>query len=191
MKRSAALLAVAVALPAWADVSGSAPGLDDYYPFREGRVWVYRTAGGRGEARATADGLELPNYFDATRRAERLVREKGRIAINAIAGNEIRPGVTLLAEPFRRGASWSSKGQWAGSYELTLTGKVLGFETASVPAGRFRCAKIELLYSFRSGGSVYDYFRTLWLAPGVGIVRHDYRHVNGANGTMELESYRR
>ncbi|HLG41857.1 MAG TPA: hypothetical protein VI643_00730, partial [Planctomycetota bacterium] len=125
---------------------------------------------------------------------EHLIREKGRILIDAInvsGQNDIRPGVTLLAEPFRPGASWSSKGQWAGSYELTLTGKVQGFETVTVPAGRFRCAKIELQFSFRSGGNVYDYFRTLWLAPGVGIVRHAYRHVNGTNGTMELESYRR
>jgi len=195
VRLKAALLAVAIAAPGLADVTGAAPGLDDYYPLREGRSWVFRSAGGRAEARATKAGLELPQYFDGMRRTERLTFEKGRLILNGIDSpepNEITPGIHLLVHPLRSGAAWSSKGKWANAYDLVLTGKVAGFESVRVPAGLFRCAKVELKYSFVAGGGMtYDYTRTLWLAPGVGIVRHVFRHVGGSTGTLELESYRR
>ena len=85
------------------------------------------------------------------------------------------------------GDSWSAaaSGRDFQVYGVTGTSKVVGLQTVRVPAGSFRALVVgstlrQAGFPFGSGT------RTMWFAPGRGLVKLVFRHADGSTSTVEL-----
>lgn len=97
--------------------------------------------------------------------------------------------------PLWVGKTWENKVDFFSSKEptnrvgATLSGRVVGWESVTVPAGNFMALKIELRGVYNGdiigipwalSGTIED---TLWYAPEVrNAVRYEYRDTNGITG---------
>jgi len=88
--------------------------------------------------------------------------------------------------------SYSSSNEYHSS-TMTWTGKYLGKETVTTPAGTFEnCVKVQLVMTSHSTFPESDWEETwidtttLWFASGVGYVKDvSVQQVTGTDGTME------
>jgi hypothetical protein len=165
-------------------------GASAYLPAVPGTRWVYAVSGdsGLGFHHARAPRLELrigaPRDLEVAARAPgepRRVRAfpltGGWLGVDYVVvspdavqlyatrseeGGPLAPAVLTADLRFAGAPEWES-GTPPGTLGH-LRGARLGEESVRVPAGSFRCARFELQES--------AWRATLWLAPGVGLVRH-------------------
>jgi hypothetical protein len=84
------------------------------------------------------------------------------------------------------GTTWAS----GNAYDLKVFGvtgttRVVGVRSVTVPAGRFRALEVRSTLSqkgFRYGSGV----RTMWFAPGRGLVKLTFAHRDGSTDTVTL-----
>ena len=97
----------------------------------------------------------------------------------------------LLELPVTPGSTWSQAGDKGASTETAIE----GYETMTVKAGTFgRCAKhVTIIKGAQAGSDKANAFangvRTLWFAPGVGLVKMVYEPENGKTTHAELLRY--
>jgi hypothetical protein len=92
----------------------------------------------------------------------------------------------LLPAYAQTGATWKSGSPTDFStFGVTGTTRILGLQRVTVPAGRFMALEVQSTlsqkgYSFGSGT------RTMWFAPGVGLVKLLFRHGDHSNTVVQL-----
>ena len=137
------------------------------------------------------------------RNFNRLVIERG--GRKAIAD----PYYPMYSFPLKMGKTWEQKVTITGTAQsnpkrdVTLTGKVLGWEQVTVPAGTFNALKIEVSgpyhqQAFKTRQRWYDGWQTdtLWYVPEVkNVVKRTYvdiitNHGPRANEVHELLEYK-
>ena len=167
--------------PKFKSQSKSEPAAD-YFPLRVGDSWTYRNseAGGytwkvlseephEGEAvRYTVEvlsGVKILNTFSKANgwvllHGENYLEHEGLQAT-------YDPPKQYLANPLVVGQKWESTGKDPTQVEHHEVNRVVGVETVTVPAGKFRAMKIVSEVS--NGGALMT--RTSWYADGVGLVK--------------------
>lgn len=84
------------------------------------------------------------------------------------------------------GTTWfSGNARDASMYGVAGATKVIGVRSVTVPAGRFDALEVQSVlaqkgYKFGSG------LRTMWFAPGRGLVKLVFRHRDGSVSTIQL-----
>jgi hypothetical protein len=85
------------------------------------------------------------------------------------------------------GATWSAdpNGRDFAVYGVTGTSRVVGVQKVTVPAGTFNALVVasslkQQGFPFGSGT------RTMWFAPGKGLVKLEFRHADGSTSVVEL-----
>jgi len=111
----------------------------------------------------------------------------------------------LLALPARVGKTWTDNwntGSGSGCVTPVVKRKVEARkEKVETAAGRFRgCVRVrsDIQTTFGAGGATPDPLwqgyndgvRLDWYAPGIGLVKVEYRHSNGEKTTVELAQYK-
>jgi hypothetical protein len=168
----------------------SAPRLKDlppslYYPTTVGDRWVTETKWNDnarvdtntevvtdvekkdGEMIVTV-GRESGGQVDAAK-SQVKITEQGIFRM-AAQGQKFDPPYHILKTPLKVGSSWSTEVRSSGT---TFKYKVTKEEEIEVPAGKFKTFRLDV--EIESGGSGQA---TIWYAPRVGIVRHDYKSEN-------------
>jgi hypothetical protein len=95
--------------------------------------------------------------------------------------NPVIPGYAETGESWTGGTS----GRDFQIYGVTGTTKLAGVQTVKVPAGRFKALVVASTlkqqgFAFGSGT------RTMWFAPGRGLVKLVFRHADGTTSQVEL-----
>jgi hypothetical protein len=84
------------------------------------------------------------------------------------------------------GATWKSGNAYDyQEYGVTGTTKIIGIRTVKVPAGRFQALEVRSTLTqkgFRYGSGV----RTMWFAPGRGLVKLTFAHGDGSTDVVTL-----
>ena len=158
-------------------------GPADYFPLRVGDSWTYRNtadesqytlkvlaeepqSGGvtryQVELRAGAIVLKLFSKTDewVLLHVERYPEHEGLEA-------KYEPPKNYLPNPPKPGFKWSWQGRDYTQTEVTEKSEVTGFETVTVPAGKFRALKV--VSEVAGGAAVMT--KTYWYAEGVGLVK--------------------
>ena len=154
----------------------------DYFPLRVGDMWTYRNseAGGYtwkvlseephegGTVRYVVEflsGVRINNLFS---------KENGWVLFHAESYPEHEglqatydPPKQYLPNPLVVGQKWEWSGKDPTQVERHEANRVVGVETVTVPAGKFRAMKIVTAIS--NGGTPMT--RTSWYADGVGLVK--------------------
>ena len=154
----------------------------DYYPLRIGDSWTYRNAeeGGftlkvlseepheGGTVRYVVEflsGVKIHNVYS---------KPKGWVLFHGESYPEHEglqatydPPKQLLPNPLVAGQKWEWTGKDPTQMEHHESSRVVGVETVTVPAGKFRAMKVV---SEITGASV-PLIRTSWYAGGVGLVK--------------------
>jgi hypothetical protein len=96
-------------------------------------------------------------------------------------------GFNPLIPAYPDGQSWSNTGTGRdfSIYGVTGTTKVLGVQSVTVPAGTYKALAVrsdlkQVGFPFGSGT------RTIWLAPGIGLVKLVFQHGDSSVSTVEL-----
>jgi hypothetical protein len=86
------------------------------------------------------------------------------------------------------GDSWvgDANGRDYQIYGVTGVTKVAGTQTVKVPAGTFKGAVVLGSTLKQSGFPFGSGTRTMWFAPGRGLVKLVFRHADGSTSTVEL-----
>ena len=154
----------------------------DYFPLRVGDSWTYRNTeeGGYtlkvlseepqegGTVRFVVEllsGVKVDNTYSKANgwvlfHAENYPEHEGLQAT-------YDPPKQLLPNPLVVGQKWEWSGRDPTQVEHRESNRVVGVETVTVPAGKFRAMKVV---SEISGASV-PLIRTSWYAEGVGLVK--------------------
>ena len=82
--------------------------------------------------------------------------------------------------------TWSSKnfGRDRRNYGVTGTSKVIGNQRIRTPAGRYTALLVESKLT-QKGFSFGSGTRRMWFAPGVGLVKLEFRHKDGSVSRVE------
>jgi DUF3108-like len=182
-RRTAALVTAAflLALDAFAGKPKSKLGAD-YFPLRVGDSWTYRNTeeGGYtlkvlseephegGTVRFVVEllsGVKVDNTYSKANswvlfHAETYPEHEGLQAT-------YDPPKQLLPNPLVVGQKWEWTGKDPTQVEHRESNRVVGVETVTVPAGKFRAMKVV---SEITGASA-PLIRTSWYADGVGLVK--------------------
>lgn len=186
MPKHRILLTIALAL-FLAATSASAekpkPPAADFFPLRAGDSWNYRNTSGdsqyslkvlneekqsdgsiRYEVELLA-GVQVRKFFSKPKgwvllHAERYPEHEGLEAKHD-------PPKKYLPNPLKAGLKWNWAGRDSTQTEVTENSEVTGFETVTVPAGKFRAMKVV---SKVTGGAALM-TKTYWYADGVGLVK--------------------
>ena len=186
MSKSAILSATAL-LTALLTVEGAPQKTNkpaaDYFPLRVGDSWTYRNTADDSqytlkvlaeepdssgvtryqvELRAGAIVLKLFSKTDqwVLLHAERYTEHEGLEA-------KYEPPKNYLPNPLKPGFKWSWNGHDYTQSEVSEKSEVIGFESVTVPAGKFKAMKVV---SQVTGGSALM-TKTYWYAEGVGLVK--------------------
>jgi hypothetical protein len=124
-------------------------------------------------------------YADAATLAKFPPLEHGRHFLTPVDFMIYGFGPLLPAYP-QTGASWRS----GNAYEFKLYGvtgstKVLGLQTVHVPAGTFRALVVRSTLAQR-GSAFGSGVRTMWFAPGRGLVKLLFKHDDGSVSLIQL-----
>jgi hypothetical protein len=154
----------------------------DYFPLRVGDTWTYRNseAGGYtwkvlseephegGTVRYVVEflsGVRINNIFS---------KENGWVLFHAESYPEHEglqatydPPKQYLPNPLVVGQKWEWRGKDPTQVEHHESSQVVGVETVTVPAGKFRAMKV--MTGISSAGAPMT--RTSWYADGVGLVK--------------------
>lgn len=212
----AASIAIVCAAPLWAQDGKGKSQLADYFPLDLGRRWIYKlrvTAGantqlieyttkvlrtedlgGVGVCVVTesrsVDRLFTTDFYRVDegklynverREGTATARFKDRVLLSeeAIAGLAKPDGVTTFEW------KWSSDDERA-----TGVVKVKGYETLRLrPFGNLKCIVLVDTgkFTFKGGTVVRIQERTLWYAPGIGLVK-EFMQVKTEDGQVQLET---
>jgi hypothetical protein len=87
----------------------------------------------------------------------------------------------------RPGDSWdaATSGRDFDAYGVKGTTKVLGVQSVVVPAGSFRALGVQTTLA-QSGFPFGSGTRTMWFAPGKGLVKLVFRHGDGSVSQVVL-----
>ena len=154
----------------------------DYFPLRVGDSWTYRNteAGGytwkvlneeqhEGEAVRyiveVLSGAKILNTFSKTDgwvlfHQESYPEHEGLQAT-------YDPPKQYLPNPLVVGQKWESSGKDPTQMEHRESSRVVGVETVTVPAGKFRAMKV--VSEIANGGALMT--KTSWYADGVGLIK--------------------
>jgi len=176
--------------------------MDDYFPAAAGLRWTYSVSGDpdRGYHSAPLGSFELVIRGPAEGSLGAEVGSSGEAQAWQLAGGWFGADALLVSEHGARiytrtseeggrlgspaliaDLRWDGPDSWesgaaAGRYG-SLRGERLGTERVSVPSGTFECTRIaQTGVGWRS---------TLWLARGVGIVKHEVHRRWGERETMQ------
>lgn len=150
-----------------------------YQPAKVGTKWVYQIEGTQKErvhtvVAAEKQGellvvtIELDN--DTGGKVTDTISIGGDgIYRHSVGDTLIDPHLCLLKLPIKVGDKWATdfttpSGKWTG------TRGVKGLEEVEVPAGKFKAVRVEHEYALDKE----KYKQALWLAPNVGVVKHDH-----------------
>ncbi len=208
------LLLVALGGAAWARCD------HPFYPVREGWVWTYRSSVDKNpyiiqtlEVKAdsfiqrftfTSFGFDSRWTCDARGLTQPEFAPSGQTGLQMKFKTRKATGV-VLPQSLRVGSSWSYSYEASGEAQqgnltihmeqsVSTTSKVVGQESVSVPAGRFRALKVESTQTTRGtmtmGGRSSPLNLTVkstsWYAPNVGLVKSQSEQV-----VIELVSLKR
>jgi DUF3108-like len=87
-----------------------------------------------------------------------------------------------------QGQSWANAGTGRDFAIFGVTGdtSVQGVEDVKVPAGTFKAALVVQSNLTQKGFSAGSGTRTMWFAPGIGLVKLVFKHGDGSVSTVEL-----
>lgn len=158
--------------------SGGTPDKKDdaYYPLKNGQSWTYATEAGEWvwtskalEARKSGDVFSIEREVADKKYGMKVLANDEGVQIIGENGKDLEKSQWLFKYPLKEGSKWETR--FAEQDWTASVGKV---EEVEVPAGKFKC----LAVAYKAGKNEF----TLWLAPGVGIVRS--RNVS-PEGTFE------
>lgn len=184
-----AILVIVTLVPMPVTAGGDGPARTfgaEYIPYNRNITLVYDTPFGETVAKVSErNGVTvITNESEDFRYNQRLivnddgvhvkeVYQKFKIIAFVTKENSFTYDRPLLRIPFplTEGESWSWKGvEYCDGDEddITVTGKVIGSEKVTVPAGTFDAVKIETRLTSAGGSKniIYE-----WLSPNVGIVK--------------------
>ena len=155
----------------------------DYFPLRVGESWTYRNTSDDSQYSFKVLAEELPAggapRYQVELRAGVIVhksfsKEDGWVLLWADRyveheGLEVKydPPKKFLQNPLKAGSSWTWQGKDYTQVDVTEKNAVIGFETVTVPAGKFRAMKVVSEVS--DSNAVMT--KTYWYADGVGLVK--------------------
>ena len=154
----------------------------DYFPLRVGDSWTYRnTEEGGYTSKVLSEephegepvhyvveflsGVKIHNTFSKANgwvlfHGENYVEHEGLQAT-------YEPPKQYLPNPLVAGQEWEWSGKDPTQVEHHERSRVIGLETVTVPAGKFRAMKVET----EIRGTLSLLIRTTWYADGVGLVK--------------------
>jgi len=154
----------------------------DYFPLRVGDSWKYRSTTGESEyslkvlnEEKQADGsiryqvemlsgVQIQSWF--SKPAGWVLLHWQRYPEHEGLEAKYEPPKQYLQNPLVAGTKWEWKGKDHTQMEFVEKNRVVGFETVTVPAGKFRAMK---MVTEVSGGAIMK--KTYWYAEGVGLVK--------------------
>jgi hypothetical protein len=188
MNRRNAILFLALAAAVVAAGAGAAKpkpeqAPPDFFPLRVGDSWTYRNTSDNSEYGFKVLAEEPPTggapRYQVEMRAGVIVhksfsKEDGWVVLweDRYVEHEglqmkYEPPKKYLQNPLKPGFKWTWQGKDSTQTDFTEKNDVVGFETVTVPAGKFRAMK---LVSEVSGGNAVM-TKTYWYADGVGLVK--------------------
>jgi hypothetical protein len=159
------------------------PAAADYFPLRVDDSWTYRNTS--DDSRYTLKVLKEEKQEDGSTRylMEMLAgvqihryfsKPDGWVLLHfeqypEHAGLEAKyePPKQYLPNPLVAGFKWKWNGKDHTQQEFAEENKVVGFETITVPAGKFRAMKVVSQIT----GAASPMTRTYWYAEGVGLLK--------------------
>jgi hypothetical protein len=180
----AALTLAALALASGAAAKKPKPAKpeSDYFPLRVGDSWTYRNSEAGGYTIKVLKEEPQPDggvRYAVELRSEVIIQHAfskpaGWVLLHAESYPEheglpatYEPPKQYLPNPPVAGQKWQWTGKDPTQMEHSEKSQVIGFETITVAAGKFRAMKIT---SEVTGGSI-PMKKTFWYAPGVGLVK--------------------
>jgi hypothetical protein len=102
------------------------------------------------------------------------------IALMTYGFNPVLPAYPQAGQRWRSGAPGD-----LAFYGVTGQTRIVGLRRVSVPGGSFDA--LELTSTLTKPGDSYGSgVRTMWFAPGVGLVKLEFRHVDGTVSLVQL-----
>lgn len=149
---------------------------EPYFPTRIGTKWVYLTDDKKESVRVITAVEERDGSTAVTMESrvdeKKVHSEKVSVSARGICRltDEADKCEWLLKTPAKPGEKWTYKlADGPITYEASYT--VRPTESVEVPAGRFRCIRVDQEYATdHVAGSA-----TVWYAPGVGEVKWSYK----------------
>jgi hypothetical protein len=154
----------------------------DYFPLRVGDMWTYRNSEAGGytwkvlseEPHEGGTVRYLVEFLSSVKINNVFSKENGWVLFHAESYTEHEglqatydPPKQYLPNPLVVGRKWEWTGKDPTQVEHHESSQVVGVETVTVPAGKFRAMKV--VTSISSGGTPMT--RTSWYADGVGLVK--------------------
>jgi len=154
----------------------------DYFPLRVGDTWTYRNseAGGYTWKVLSEEPHEggtiryIVEFLSAVKINNVFSKENGWVLFHAESYPEHEglqatydPPRQYLPNPLTVGQKWEWSGKDPTQVERHETSRVVGVETVTVPAGKFRAMKV--VTEIANGKALMT--RTSWYADGVGLVK--------------------
>jgi hypothetical protein len=154
----------------------------DFFPLRVGDSWTYRNTEEGGytlkvvseEPQQAAPARYVVELVAGAKILKTFSKTEGWVLLHGENYPEheglqatYEPPKQYLPNPLVRGQKWEWSGKDPTQVEHRESNRVVGFENVTVPAGKFRAAKIV---SEITGASA-PMTRTTWYAAGVGLVK--------------------
>lgn len=115
-----------------------------------------------------------------------------RLATGSQADVQIVPHAPMIRTPLNDGDTYDWHGRFlfpTGPVMGDLSAEVTGPELVDTPAGSFRTYRLDTVTKVRVPGSQGKALISVWLAPGVGMVKQELE-IEGKGVTSVLQSYR-
>lgn len=193
---AAVLLVLGMQSPAARAADESKPG-QDYYPMKAGSKWIYSGDVNGQKISMTnqiakienIDGvslsrLETLNAQMAVVANEHLASTAKGVFRHRINGIESDPPFCILKYPVKSGETWKVDSKVGND---VITGScTVEKEEVTVPAGKYTTMKVTTKAEVVPSGQKVD--NTVWLAPGVGIVKQK-TDLGAVTISLELEKF--
>ncbi|MGC8669479.1 MAG: hypothetical protein ACP5VE_15335 [Chthonomonadales bacterium] len=121
-----------------------------------------------------------------------LAREVVRLATGSSANVQVVPPAPMIRFPLNDGDTYDWHGRFlfpTGPTMGDLTAQITGPELVDTPAGSFHTWRLDTVTRVRAGGAEGKALLSMWLAPGVGMVKQELG-IEGKGVTSVLQSYR-
>lgn len=195
---------VGAAVVLWLGLGSQAvPGADDakpgqdYYPLKAGSKWIYSGDVNGQKISMTnqiakienIDGISLSrletlNAQMAVVSNEHLAATEKGVFRHRITGIESDPPFCILKYPVKSGETWQVDSKVGND---VITGScTVEKEEVTVPAGKYTTMKVTTKAEVVPSGQKVD--NTVWLAPGVGIVKQK-SDLGAVTISLELEKF--
>jgi hypothetical protein len=154
----------------------------DYFPLRVGDTWTYRNSESGGYtwkvlSEEPRDGVTvryIVEVLSGVKILNTFSKSKGWVLFHAESYPEheglqatYEPPKQYLPNPLAVGQKWQWTGKDPTQVERHENSRVVGIETVTVPAGKFRAMKV--VSEINNGGGLMT--KSSWYASGVGLVK--------------------